>query len=136
MTYFYQKAKDASDGKDHELSDSSFRYPGPKPQSKEAAILMMSDSIEAASRTLKDPSPAQISGMINRLVESMFTDNQFDECDITVREIGRVTETFNKLLNGIFHRRIDYPGYDFTLIDKRQESRQLSDSGSKQAKAI
>jgi len=136
MTYFYQKAKDSIDGKNYEISDANFRYPGPKPQSKEAAILMMSDSIEAASRTLNDPSPAQITGMMDRLVESMFTDNQFDECDITVREIRLVKETFKRLISGIFHRRIDYPGYDFTLIDKRRESRPLSDSGPKQAKAI
>jgi putative nucleotidyltransferase with HDIG domain len=136
MTYFYQRAKDSVDGKNYEISDANFRYPGPKPQSKEAAILMMSDSVEAASRTLKDPSPSQITGMIDRLVDSMFTDNQFDECDITVREIRLAKETFNKLLSGIFHRRIDYPGYDFTLTDERQESRHLSDTGPKQAKAI
>ena len=111
MTYFYQKAKDSLGPE--EVVETDFRYPGPKPQSKEAAIMMMADSVEAASRTLTNPTASQIQGMINRLVDAIVADNQFDECDITLREVRLVKESFFKILSGIYHRRIDYPGYDF-----------------------
>jgi putative nucleotidyltransferase with HDIG domain len=136
MTYFYRKALDASNGKSHEIDEVDFRYPGPKPQSREAAILMMADSIEAASRTLSDPSPAQIQGMIDRLVDSILADNQFDECDITLREIGLVKEAFFKILTGLYHRRLDYPGYDFKALEDRPERAAVSNSSPGHAKAV
>jgi cyclic-di-AMP phosphodiesterase PgpH len=112
MTYFYQKTHDSpSNGR--EPREEDFRYPGPKPQSKEAAILMMADSVEAACRTLSRPSPAQIQRVIDRLVGEVLADHQMDECDITLGEIRIVKETFLKILTAIHHRRIDYPGYDF-----------------------
>jgi membrane-associated HD superfamily phosphohydrolase len=114
MTYFYKKALDETNNDKSKVSDKEFRYPGPKPQSREAAIMMMADSVEAASRTLgDDPAPAQIQGMIDRLIESIIGDGQLDDCDITLREIQIVKASFFKVLAGIFHHRIDYPGYDF-----------------------
>lgn len=114
MTYFYKKALDAANNDKSKVADKEFRYPGPKPQSKEAAIMMMADSVEAASRTLGDnPAPAQIKGMIDRLTDSIVSDGQLDDCDITLREIQLVKASFFKVLAGIFHHRIDYPGYDF-----------------------
>ena len=74
---------------------------------------MMADAVEAASRTLTEPTPPLIQGMIDRLVDDIVHDNQFDECDITLRDIRLVKESFLKILTGIFHHRIDYPGYDF-----------------------
>lgn len=136
MTYFYRKAKDSADPKSQEIAEADFRYPGPKPQSKEAAIVMMADSVEAASRTLSDPSGAQIQGMINRLVDAIVDDNQFDESDITFSHIKLVKESFLKILTGIFHRRIDYPGYDFKNAGGESEGASVQDSGSEQAKAV
>jgi putative nucleotidyltransferase with HDIG domain len=133
MTYFYRKAADAINGKNQEIDEVDYRYPGPKPQSKEAAILMLADSIEAASRTLKEPSAAQIQGMIDRLVDAILADNQLDECDITLREIRLVKEAFFKILTGLFHRRLDYPGYDFKSV---QEKNPVANSNPKHAKAI
>jgi membrane-associated HD superfamily phosphohydrolase len=129
MTYFYQKAKESAVADGQEIREEDFRYPGPKPQSKEAAILMMADSVEAASRTLSNPSTAEIQGMIDRLIEEVLADNQLDECDITIREIRLVKESFLKTLTGIHHRRIDYPGYEFRLPEGKAESipRQGSD---------
>ena len=121
MTYFYQKAKEPAVANGQEVREEDFRYPGPKPQSKEAAILMMADSIEAASRTLSDPSSAQLQGLINRLIEEVLADSQLDQCDITIREIRLVKESFLKVLSGIHHRRIDYPGYDITLQESKTE---------------
>jgi putative nucleotidyltransferase with HDIG domain len=121
MTYFYQKAKELAVANGQEIREEDFRYPGPKPQSKEAAILMMADPVEAASRTLLSPSAPQIQGLIDRLIEDVLADNQLDECDITIREIRLVKESFLKVLSGVHHRRIDYPGYDFTLPESKAE---------------
>jgi putative nucleotidyltransferase with HDIG domain len=136
MTYFYQKAKDSPGTKDQEIIEADFRYPGPKPQSKEAAIMMMADSVEAASRTLTNPTPAQIQGMIDRLVDAILADNQFDECDITLRDVSLVKESFLKILTGIYHRRIDYPGYDFKSGVERSGKSAAQDSSPKQATAV
>jgi putative nucleotidyltransferase with HDIG domain len=132
MTYFYRKALDAG-GKNQEIDEVDFRYSGPKPQTKEAAILMMADSIEAASRTLSEPSPAQVQGMIDRLTDAVVADNQLDECDITLREIGLVKESFFKILTGLYHRRLDYPGYDFKTVEDKSA---LPGANPKHAKAV
>ncbi len=136
MSYFFQKAKESQDLKDHEIEDASFRYPGPKPQSKEAAIMMMADSVEAASRTLTNPTPAQIQGMIDRLVDTIVADRQFEECDITMRDVSLVKESFLKVLTGFYHRRIDYPGYDFKQIGSDSGKGSIQNSGVKPAASV
>ncbi len=136
MTYFYQKAKDSVDNEKIEVAEAHFRYPGPKPQSKEAAIMMMADSVEAASRTLSDPTPAQIQGLIDRLADDIIDDNQFDECDITLRDVQLAKESFLKILAGIFHHRIEYPGYDFRRTGDEPKKSALQNPGPEQAKAI
>jgi putative nucleotidyltransferase with HDIG domain len=136
MTYFYQKAKDLHEVQNQEVLETDFRYPGPKPQSKEAAIIMMADSVEAASRTLSNPTAVQIQGMINRLVDAIVADSQLDECDITMRDIRLVKLSFFKVLTGLYHRRIDYPGYDFREDGREAERTSLQNSGSRQAKAV
>jgi len=118
------------------VDEVDFRYPGPKPQTKEAAILMLADSIEAASRTLTEPSPAQVQGMIDRLVDSIVADNQLSECDITLREIGQVKDAFLKTLTGVYHRRLDYPGYDFKSAEEKTDKNTINNSNPKHAKAI
>jgi hypothetical protein len=136
MTYFYQKAKDSVEGKNQQVRESDFRYPGPKPQSKEAAIMMMADSVEAASRTLSHPTQAQIQGMVDRLVDAIIADNQFEECDITLREVHLVKESFCKILRGIYHRRIDYPGYDFKKIEEPAAKAPASNPGAEPAETV
>ena len=136
MTYFYQKARDSVDSEKIEVAEAHFRYPGPKPQSKEAAIMMMADSVEAASRTLSDPTPAQIQGLIDRMADDIINDNQFDECDITLRDVHLVKESFLKILAGIFHHRIEYPGYDFKHTGDESKRSALQNPGPEQAKAI
>jgi cyclic-di-AMP phosphodiesterase PgpH len=136
MTYFYQKAKDSVDKARGKIVETDFRYPGPKPATREAAIMMMADSVEAASRTLaENPSPAQIQGMIDRLVDSMIADDQFDSCDITLRDIQVIKESFFKIITGIFHHRIEYPGYDFKSKGEELRGSACKDSGSQQSKA-
>jgi cyclic-di-AMP phosphodiesterase PgpH len=129
MTYFYEKARNRVEGEGNGVMADDFRYAGPKPQSKEAAIIMMADSVEAASRTLDDPSPAQIERMIDRLAEDIVNDGQFDECDITLRDVKIVKARFLKILAGIFHHRIDYPGYDFKRTEDVSKETAVRDSG-------
>ena len=113
MKFFYQKAKDASDGKERKVNEDDFRYPGPKPQSKEAAILMLADQVEAAARTLQDPSPSQIRSMNRRLIQSNIQDRQFDECDVTMQDLDKILRAFERVITGMHHHRIEYPGFDF-----------------------
>ena len=121
MSFFYNKALDAVGGDKSKIVEADFRYPGPRPQSREAAILMMADSVEAASRTLGEaPAPAQIEGMIDRIVDAIVTDGQLDECDIGLRDIRRVKDSFFKIIAGSLHHRIEYPGYDFK--NKKEDS--------------
>ncbi len=136
MTFFFHKAKDSNEGNSGDIIEADFRYPGPKPQSKEAAIVMMADSVEAASRTIPDPTPVQIQGMINRLVDSIVNDNQLNECDVTLKDVQRIKESFYKILTGIFHHRIDYPGYDFKNIGGNPEKPAVQDPDPKQTEAV
>lgn len=123
MSYFLQKAKSDPRTQEQDISDDSFRYPGPKPQTKEAAILMIVDSVEAASRTLEDPTIAQIQGMIQRILRSVIEDEQLDECDITMKDLKLIEESLLKVLGGMFHHRIEYPGYNFQgTNDTKQNS--------------
>ena len=124
MAFFYQKAKQAARSTDAEVKEEEFRYPGPKPQSREAAIMMLADQVEAASRTLQDPHPGQIRSMIRRLIQGTIQDRQFDECDITTRDLDQITRAFERVITGMYHHRVDYPGCDF---NKRVEHRQRKD---------
>jgi hypothetical protein len=111
MKYFYYKAR--KDMGDSAALEQEFRYPGPKPQTKEAAIIMIADSVEAAARTVQNPTPAKLRNMIDMIITRIRDDNQLDECEITLRELRIVAESFVKVLVGIHHHRIAYPGYDF-----------------------
>ena len=124
QTFFYQKAKEAAGEKGVDVEPDDFRYPGPKPQSKEAAILMLADQVEAAARTLQDPNPSQIRSLIHRLSQSTIQDGQFDECDVTLKEISKVEKAFERVLAGMHHQRIEYPGYDFNKRTNGKESSQ------------
>ena len=124
MSFFYQKAKQAARNTHTEVNEEEFRYPGPKPQTREAAILMLADQVEAASRTLQDPNPGQVRGLIRRLIQGTIQDRQFDECDITTRDLDQITHSFERVITGMVHHRVDYPGFDF---NKRVEHEQPED---------
>jgi putative nucleotidyltransferase with HDIG domain len=112
MKYFYYKARNSSDSAPSAL-EYEFRYPGPKPQSKEAGIIMIADSVEAAARTVQDPTPVKLRNMIEMIITRIRDDGQLDDCDLTMRELKLVADSFVKVLTGIHHHRIAYPGYDF-----------------------
>ncbi len=109
IRYFYQKAKALERPHMHEVDEKDFRYPGPKPQTREAGLVMLADAIEAAGKTIPDPTPAKIRGMTQKIVNRIFTDGQLDECELTLKDLHSITNSFNRVLQGIYHQRIDYP---------------------------
>ena len=111
LHFFLRKAQ--SQAKPGEVIDEKdFRYPGPKPQFKEAAIMMLADSCEAAARSLARPDPENIRSIVVKIVEAVISDGQLDECDLTLQEITRIREAIISALTAIYHARIDYPGFN------------------------
>jgi len=108
MTYFYERAK-AQAKPGEEVPESLFRYPGPKPRTKEAAIVLLADVVEAAARTLESYSPEVVGEMVDRMVQSRVDDGQLSEAPITLAELGKVKEQLTQTLISVFHRRIPYP---------------------------
>ena len=111
ITYFYQKARELQPLT--QLAEQDFRYPGPRPRTKVAAIVMLADAVEAASRTLGEPSPQRIQGLTNSVITRIFLDDQLSMCDLTLKDLRDIAKSFNMILAGIYHYRIDYPGIDF-----------------------
>ena len=111
VEYFYHEANRRNDGNPDAaaVQEGAFRYPGPKPQSKEAGILMVADAVESASRTLSEPTPARIENLVRELIEKRLRDGQFDECGLNLKEIGEIRESLIKSLIGIYHGRVKYP---------------------------
>jgi putative nucleotidyltransferase with HDIG domain len=125
MTYFYQKAKEY--GEDTPPEDE-YKYPGPKPQTRVAALVMMADAVEAASRVLHDPTPARISALVDRIINHIFLEGQLDECELTLKDISEIKKHFTYILTGILHKRIDYPGFNFNgYTSKSKETPRHSD---------
>jgi putative nucleotidyltransferase with HDIG domain len=106
ISYFYKKALEKNG--DSEVQESDFRYPGPKPQSKETGIVMLADAVEAACRALRDPSISRLRNMVNSIVEDRFKKGELDECPLTLRDLNLIKESFLRTLTGIFHGRTQY----------------------------
>ena len=113
MTYFYEKAKNSADPSLGPIEKDEFRYPGPKPQTREAAIFMLADAVEAAARTIDDPSPGRLKEMIRKVTNAIVLDRQLDECELTFMDLDRIQEAFLRFLVSMHHQRVDYPGFDF-----------------------
>lgn len=105
IRYFYQKAVDLGE----KPRESDYCYLGPRPQSREAALLMLADSVEASSRTLSDPTPARIKTHIDTIIKGIFSEGQLDESELTFKDLHYVSESFQRILTGLFHQRIAYP---------------------------
>jgi len=129
MTYFYHKAKELANVS--ELNEDNFRYPGPKPQTKETAIAMLADNVEAAARTLPNPNPQRIVALIDNLIEQRIKDGQLDECDLTLRDLTKIKEAFVPILVGIHHLRVEYPQEDLAEGEKKVLSEKHANSDGK-----
>ncbi len=109
ISYFFHKAKQMEDPDIPEVDEKDYRYPGPKPQSRETAICMLADGIEAASRAIPNPSPARLKGLVQKMINRAFTDGQLDECDLTLKDLNSIAKAFTRILTGIYHHRPEYP---------------------------
>jgi hypothetical protein len=120
VSFFYKRAKEAADPELQAVNEEDYRYPGPKPQTREAAILMLADAVEAATRTLTDPTPARIRGAVQKIINTIFVDAQLDECDLTLRDLHIIANGFVRILTGFFHHRIEYPGAKLEETSKKR----------------
>ena len=105
LKYFVFKARELGD----DVNEGAYRYPGPKPQTKEVAIISIADSVEAAVRSMKEPTSEKIASLVRSIVSDKLNDGQFDECDLSMKELKQVERAICETLNGIFHNRIEYP---------------------------
>ena len=111
VEYFYRRASELNEANPDgsELDESDFRYPGPKPQTKEAAILMLADAVESASRALVEPTPARIESLVHDISMKRLLDGQFDDCSLTLQELAVITDSLIKSLTAVYHGRVKYP---------------------------
>ncbi len=109
IAYFYNKALEQHTGEGEAPKEKDFSYPYPKPQSKEAALVMLADAIEASSRVLSDPTPARIESHVKKILHSIYQEGQLDDCELTFKELSMIGDDFTRLLNGLFHKRVAYP---------------------------
>lgn len=116
--FFHRSLEEAKDEKT--VNEEDFRYEGPKPQSKEAALVMMADSVEAAVRSLQKPTPGRIEGLVRRIIKEKLHDGQLDECDLTFKDLDVIANAFVRVLSGIFHARVEYPETVIKEIERRK----------------
>nr|WP_273702526.1 HDIG domain-containing metalloprotein [Tepidanaerobacter syntrophicus] len=110
LSFFYNKAlEENGDNKDKKVDKEIYRYEGPRPQKKEVAIVMLADCVEAAVRSMPNPTPGKIEGLIRQIIKDKLSDGQLDECDLTLKDLDKIAIAFSKVLTGIFHTRIEYP---------------------------
>jgi hypothetical protein len=117
--YFYSRALE--EDREGTLSEESFRYEGPKPQSKEVALVMLADSVEAGVRSLQDPTPDKIKNMVRRIIQDKLNDGQLESCDLTFKDLDVISDSFCKSLEGLYHKRIEYPEIIVREFEKRRE---------------
>jgi putative nucleotidyltransferase with HDIG domain len=121
MSYFYGKAMQEVGGNDELVPKDLYRYPGPKPQSREAAILMLSDGVEASVRSLDDKDEASIRAMVDRIVDARVEDGQLDDAELTLKNISQIKDAFVQQLLGMYHSRIKYPDNVVPMEPQRRE---------------
>jgi putative nucleotidyltransferase with HDIG domain len=112
LAYFYHKAKAQAEARGDTVNIEDFRYPGPKPQTREAVILMLADGSEASVRSLEEQTPENIRAIVKKIVDTVVSDGQFDESNITMRELTTIRESLINTLNNVYHERISYPGFN------------------------
>jgi putative nucleotidyltransferase with HDIG domain len=111
MYYFYQKALEEAEEPDS-IKEENYRYPGPKPQTRETAIVMLADSVEGATRALDEHTPTRIADTVRKVINNKFIDGQLDECNLTLKEIELIAATFTRVLSAMYHGRIKYPEHN------------------------
>lgn len=122
VRYFFQKAKEKYDPDEQTVGEESYRYPGPTPKSREAALVMLADSVEAASRSLRHPTLDSLKRVITDIVNGYLQDGQLDDCDFSLRELRAVATAFLSTLFAVYHPRVEYPGFDFEMKNRKKKA--------------
>ncbi|RYG79120.1 HDIG domain-containing protein, partial [bacterium] len=136
VEYFYWQAlkqQEAQTGEEGDVPEHQFRYPGPKPKSKEVAVVMITDAVESICRTLDEPTASRIEGVVRDVIMKRLTDGQFDDCDITMRELHLVEKSLVRTLLGIYHSRITYPSTVATVENADEPTQRKSLGGIRSA---
>lgn len=123
MRYFYEKAKEEYDPEMHKVGEESYRYAGPKPKSKEAALVMLADSIEAGSRSIEKPTEDNLKRFINDIFNNYLLDGQLDHCGLSLKELKIIATSFLSTLDNVYHPRIEYPGFNFEKKPKKKSKK-------------
>ncbi len=131
MRFFFQKAKEKYDPEMQKIGEESYRYAGPIPKSKEAALIMLSDSVEAAARSLKTPSLPSLRKLITEIFNNYIQDGQLDDCYFSFKELQAVASIFLSTLYSIYHPRVEYPGFDFEMKKKNEKNKKSDDRNYK-----
>lgn len=127
VTYFYHQATEKE--KKENIAEENFRYEGPKPQTKEAAIIMIADSVEAAVRAMSKPTSGRVEGLIRKIIKEKLNDGQLDESDLTLKDLDKMADAMTSILSGIFHSRIEYPEKDLKAEIERKGQNGINHKG-------
>jgi putative nucleotidyltransferase with HDIG domain len=135
VRYFYQKAKEKCDPEMNKIGEEEYRYPGPRPRSREAGLVMLADSVEAASRSLKSPAKDSLKRLITEIFNSYLQDGQLDDCDFSLRDLRSAAASFFSILYAVYHPRVEYPGFDFEMKREKKaaNARKNNDRNHQQA---
>lgn len=135
VRYFFEKAKEEYNPDMQTIGEESYRYAGPRPKTKEAALVMLADSVEAASRSLKNPIKATLNKLINDIFNNYLQDGQLDDCDFSLKELKTTAASFLSTLYTVYHPRVEYPGFNFEGKKKSiEKSKNANDRSPKPAK--
>jgi len=129
ITYFFHRALKENGSNVEEIAEENYRYAGPKPQFKEAGVILLADSLEAATRSLTNPTATRIKTLVKEIIQKNLEDGQLDECDLTLKDLNKIGESFSRILTGMFHSRVEYP--DEALIKKIKEEKKKDGNSNK-----
>ncbi|MBT3171614.1 MAG: HD family phosphohydrolase, partial [Rhodospirillaceae bacterium] len=128
LRVFYQRAVENARASGHTVSEADYRYPGPKPRTRESGILMLGDSVEAATRALNNPSPAELKERVGKIIAEKMRDGQLSDCALTIADLARIEDAFTRVLVlGVYHSRIEYPASNLPPGDGQTHERNSKD---------
>ncbi|GAG16283.1 unnamed protein product, partial [marine sediment metagenome] len=131
ITYFFHRAVKENGSNVDAVAEENFRYSGPKPQTKEAGIILLADSLEAATRSLTNPTATRIKTLVKEIVQRNLENGQLEECDLTLKDLEKIGDSFSRILTGMFHSRVEYPDED--LIKKIKEEKKKNGNTNKKS---
>lgn len=131
ITYFFHRALKENGSDVDAVAEENYRYSGPKPQTKEAGIILLADSLEAATRSLTNPTATRIKTLVKEIIKKNLESGQLEECDLTLKDLDKIGDSFSRILNGMFHSRVEYPDED--LIKKIKEEKKKNGNSNKKS---